>query len=163
MRNTLRLRSILLACGWLLASAGISYAQDQLAAGLRAWRQGGCALCHGTFGAGGGGGEQPEGPSLRKTELDAETLKQTVRCGRPGSRMPYFLKGAYTETSCWGIPVAAEAPDDVTGPGALSAEAIDQLVAYLMARVVRHGDGPSKDECVAYYGNSNHPACASLP
>ncbi len=138
-------------------------AQDNVAAGLLAWRTAGCASCHGTFGEGGGGGEQPEGPSLRKTALDAKTLKETVRCGRPGSKMPFFLRGAYTATICWDTPVQAQAPDDVTGPGRLTPESIDVLVEYLTARVVGKSDTITKAECGAYFGNINHPACAAYP
>jgi len=138
-------------------------AQDSVAAGLRSWRIAGCASCHGTFGEGGGGGEQPEGPSLRKTILDARAIKETVRCGRPGSKMPFFLRGGYTNFSCWDTPTQATPPDFVTGPGSLSPEAIDFLVEYLMARVVNKGDVISKADCGAYFGDINHSACSVYP
>ena len=135
---------------------------DPTAAGLRAWRLAGCASCHGTFGEGGGGGEQPEGPNLRRTSLDSAAIRETVRCGRPGSKMPFFLKGAYTATSCWNTPVQEEAPAEVTGLGSLSADAIDALVAYLGARVIGKSDTITKAECAAYFGNATHPTCAAL-
>ena len=135
---------------------------DQIAAGLQVWRLGGCASCHGTFGEGGGGGEQPEGPSLRRTILDRAALKETISCGRPGSKMPYFLKGAYTVTRCWGIDLQEEAPPDMTGLGSLTPPRIDALVDYLMARVVGKSDAVSKQECVAYFGNPDHPTCKAM-
>jgi mono/diheme cytochrome c family protein len=144
-----------------LVQTASAQAQDKVAAGLLSWRMAGCAACHGNFGEGGGGGEQPEGPSLRKTALDAAALRETIRCGRPGSKMPLFLAGAYTETSCWGLPKQAEVPNEVSGSGSLTADSIDAMVEYLMARVVGKSETITKAECVAYFGNPNHPACAA--
>src|SRR6218665_725595 len=57
---------------------------DQILAGLAVWKdRGGCFNCHGTFGQGGEGGHFPAGPSLRKTQLDAETLHLVIACGLP--------------------------------------------------------------------------------
>lgn len=145
----------------LLVQTVSADAQDKVAAGLLSWRMAGCAACHGNFGEGGGGGEQPEGPSLRKTALDATALRETIRCGRPGSKMPLFLAGAYTETPCWGMTKQAEVPNEVSGTGSLTADAIDAMVEYLMARVVGKSETITKAECVAYFGNPNHPACAA--
>ena len=82
----------------ILAFAAPARAQDKVEAGLEVWKGAACASCHGVFGQGGGGGEQPEGPSLRRTQLDKDNLKETVRCGRPGTPMPYFLRGAYARS-----------------------------------------------------------------
>jgi mono/diheme cytochrome c family protein len=151
----------MLLSGALLAQ--VTHAQEaQVANGLRAWRLAGCASCHGTFGEGGGGGEQPEGPSLRRTALDKSTMKETIACGRPGTKMPFFLKGAYTATECWKIPLQEEAPGDVTGLPSLSPQTLDALVDYLTARVVGKSDTISKAECAAYFANASHPTCASL-
>ena len=154
---------------WLCALAGVGLgvelgvdlarAQDASAAGMRVWRTAGCAACHGTFGEGGGGGEQPEGPNLRRTALDAKALRETIRCGRPGSKMPYFLKGAYTDTSCWNWPAGIAPPADVTGPGRLDAGAIDSLVAYLTARVAGMAEPVTLAECASYYGSAEHAGC----
>lgn len=154
MRATLAILSTLA----LLAAPAL--AQDT-SAGLRAWRLAGCASCHGVFGEGGGGGEQPEGPSLRRTSLDRKALAETVRCGRPGTRMPFFLKGAWTTTACFGAPVKDEAPADVTGPGRLEAPVVEALVDYLFARVVGQKDAITLAECAAYYGNPDHAGCDS--
>lgn len=138
-------------------------AQDaQSTAGLQVWRLSGCASCHGAFGEGGGGGEQPEGPSLRRTILDRDALKETIACGRPGSKMPFFLKGAYTATRCWGLEIQEEPPAEMIGLGSLTPVRIDALVDYLMARVVGQSDVITKQECTAYFGNPNHPTCNEM-
>ena len=148
--------------GSVVATAPTMAQDDQSAAGLQVWRLSGCASCHGAFGEGGGGGEQPEGPSLRRTILDRDALKETISCGRPGSKMPFFLKGAYTATRCWGIEIQEEPPADMIGLGSLTPVRINALVDYLMACVVGKSDEVSKQECIAYFGNPNHPTCTAM-
>ena len=160
-------RAILTAAGSLAAAAFVVWmhqasAQDQAAAdaGMKVWQRAGCAGCHGTFAEGGGGGDQPAGPTLRRTRLDRAGLVETVSCGRAGTAMPYHLKGAYTETACYGLPLAAAGKD--IGEGVLmSAAEINSLVDYLTARIVGKG-AVTKAECGVYYGNPNHPNCAAF-
>jgi mono/diheme cytochrome c family protein len=148
--------------GSVFSSAPTMAQDDQSAAGLQVWRLSGCASCHGAFGEGGGGGEQPEGPSLRRTILDRDALKETISCGRPGSKMPFFLKGAYIATRCWGIEIQEEPPSEMIGLGSLTPVRINSLVDYLMARVVGKSDEVSKQECIAYFSNPNHPTCNAM-
>jgi mono/diheme cytochrome c family protein len=93
----------LAACALLSAAA---FAQDtaRLAAGEAAWDKAGCLQCHGASGEGGTGGEFPAGPSLRKTRLDRAALATTISCGLPGTEMPAWLDGAYTQIPCYGLP-----------------------------------------------------------
>ena len=155
-----RLAAVLLGLGF--ASTPAMAQEDKSAAGLQVWRLSGCASCHGVFGEGGGGGEQPEGPSLRRTSLSRDALKETISCGRPGSKMPFFLKGAYTVTPCWGIEIQEEPPAEMVGLGSLTPVRIDALVDYLMARVVGKSDEITRQECAAYFGNPNHPTCNAM-
>jgi mono/diheme cytochrome c family protein len=121
------------ACLALCASAS---AQDAgAAAGENAWDKAGCLQCHGASGEGGDGGEFPAGPSLRKTRLDRAALAETISCGLPGTQMPAWLDGAYTERSCYGFP-AGPPPAEVTATPVLSAGEIEALVDYLMAKIV---------------------------
>ena len=85
-----------------------AWAQDaaRLAAGEDAWNKAGCFQCHGTSGEGGDGGEYPAGPSLRAPRLDRATLSETISCGRPGTPMPAWLDGAYSQA----LPPDAQAP-----------------------------------------------------
>ena len=125
-----------LAAGVVLALNASGFAQDaaRLAAGEAAWNKAGCLQCHGTSGEGGAGGEFPAGPSLQTTFLDRAGLAETISCGRPGSPMPAWLDGAYTQRPCYGF--SAGPPDGTTLVPVLSAEEIEALVDYLMAKIV---------------------------
>ena len=134
--------------------------EEQIQAGLHVWKdRGGCFNCHGDFGQGGEGGHFPAGPSLRKSALDLETMRGVISCGLPGTKMPFNLAGAYKTEDCYGM-VGQEPPAEVSPGAALSVEEIDNLIAYLGARV--HGQRRiTKDQCVEYYDDPNAPACAA--
>jgi Cytochrome C oxidase, cbb3-type, subunit III len=112
-------------------------AQDaaRLAAGEAAWDKAGCLQCHGAAGEGGPGGEFPAGPSLRKTRLDRAALVEAISCGLPGTQMPGWLDGAYTQRSCYGFPPGPP-PDGATLTPVLSANEVEALVDYLLAKIV---------------------------
>jgi mono/diheme cytochrome c family protein len=124
----------------LLFGASFSVAaQDaaRLAAGEEAWDKAGCLQCHGSSGEGGAGGEFPAGPSLRKTRLDRAGLTETISCGLPGTQMPGWLDDAYTQRPCYGFP-NGPAPDGTTLTPVLSANEVEALVDYLLAKIVGH-------------------------
>jgi mono/diheme cytochrome c family protein len=129
--------------GWIAAAffalCTCAFAQDAagVAAGENAWDKAGCLQCHGASGDGGDGGEFPAGPSLRKTRLDRAALVETISCGLPGTQMPAWLDGAYTRRSCYGFP-AGPAPAEITATPVLSADEVEALVDYLMAKMVGH-------------------------
>jgi mono/diheme cytochrome c family protein len=131
-------RTILGLCFGATLSAS-AFAQDsaRLAAGEGAWDKAGCLQCHGTTGDGGAGGEFPAGPSLRKTRLDRAALIETVSCGLPGTQMPAWLDGAYTQRPCYGFP-NGPAPDGTDLMPVLSAGEIEALIDYLLATMVGH-------------------------
>lgn len=131
--------------------------EEQIKAGLNVWKnRGGCFNCHGDFGQGGEGGHFPAGPSLRKSAMDLDTMKMVISCGLPGTKMPYNLEGAYVTEECYGV-VDGE-PMDVSPGTALSTQEIDDLVAYIGARV--HGQRRiTKDQCVEYFDDANAPEC----
>jgi hypothetical protein len=133
-----------------------------VARGAEIWRsQSGCFNCHGNFGEGGEGGHFPAGPSLRQTRLNADALWETTACGRPGTQMPYNLRGAYTEVSCFGFPVPTDPATLGVAPGVgFTTEELDALTAYIVHRLVGRGM-VTRNECAAYYGgNRDHPDCA---
>jgi mono/diheme cytochrome c family protein len=134
---------------------------EQIAAGLVVWKErGGCFNCHGEFGQGGEGGHFPAGPSLRKSMLDLDTMKTVISCGLPGTKMPYNLEGAYKTEECYGT-VGEEPPEGATPGAALSKQEIDDLVAYIGARI--HGQRRiTKEQCIEFFdGDANAPACAA--
>ena len=133
----LRLGAAVLAAGVFLTMSAWALAQDaaRIAAGEAAWDKAGCLQCHGASGEGGVGGEFPAGPSLKATLLDRATLVDTISCGRPGTEMPAWLKGAYTEVSCYRIPKGPP-PTGLQRTPVLGGDEIEALTDYLMAEVV---------------------------
>ena len=121
----------------LLALVSSARAQDaaRLAAGEAAWNKAACLQCHGSAGEGGTGGEFPAGPSLHTTQLNRAMLVDTIRCGRPGTQMPAWLDGAYTNISCYGLPKGPP-PAGLDLTPVLSGEEIEALVDYMMAKMV---------------------------
>jgi mono/diheme cytochrome c family protein len=129
--------TIALGAVTLLALMPSAHAQDaaRLAVGEAAWNKAACLQCHGSAGEGGSGGEFPAGPSLRTTQLNRVLLVDTIRCGRPGTQMPAWLDGAYAEISCYGLPKGPP-PAGLELTPVLSADEVDALVDYMMAKMV---------------------------
>lgn len=95
----------------------------------------------------------PSGANLRRTRLDAEGLRETIGCGRPGTGMPSFDETAWKVRACNGATPGVRPDDLFPAPAALSAAEIDAVVAYLQARVIGRGSTVSKQECLFYYGD----------
>src|SRR6266849_4890478 len=129
----------------VLTCTTVAFAQndDKVKAGVAAWRNSGCADCHGAFANGEKErDESPTGADLRRTRLNADELKLAIRCGLPGTGMPSFEAGA---SGCPG-----GGGDLYPAPAKLSREEIDDVVAYLQARIVGKGK-ITKQECLLYY------------
>jgi len=128
---------IAVVAGALLALVISVQAQDaaRLAAGEAAWNKAACLQCHGSAGEGGPGGEFPAGPSLRTTLLNRAMLVDTIGCGRPGTQMPAWLDGAYTEISCYGLPKGPP-PAGLELTPVLSIDEVEALVDFLMGKMV---------------------------
>jgi mono/diheme cytochrome c family protein len=107
-----------------------------VAAGKRIWQDAACYNCHGNNGQGGHSTDFPNGPSLRKSTLDPATMLMITECGIPDTRMPAWLKGAYTETPCYA---------DATGPvvkgvllaGAYTREDLQNLISYVQVNFMK--------------------------
>jgi mono/diheme cytochrome c family protein len=135
----LMIATITLTC----STAAFAQNEDKVKAGVTAWRNSGCADCHGAFANGEKErDESPTGADLRRARLNAEELKLAIRCGRPGTGMPAFEEGA---SGCPG-----GGGDLYPAPSKLSPEEIDNVVAYLQARIVGKGK-ITKQECLLYY------------
>ena len=153
-------RSMLMAVG---VGAGLvlvapAHAQD---AGATVWGTSGCTNCHGNLADGGGDPAYPQGPSLRRTKLDADLIRETVSCGRPETPMPFHLDGAYTKTSCYGVVGAV--PDKTNKGIQLTEQQIKSLVDFLVANVVGQAR-VNKKYCAAFNeGNQNAPECLQYP
>ena len=145
--------SIAAAACLMLAAPALAQANDvRVSAGLEIWQNSGCADCHGPFADGNRDDDDyPQGADLRTTSLDTAGIKQTIRCGRPGTGMPSFDEGAYTVRQCYGGPLGAPPDNLQPRPRALTLAEIDTLIVYLRARIVGHGR-VTREECLAYYG-----------
>ena len=130
--------------------------------GLRVFkRKAECFLCHGWAGDGDYAMDNP-GPALRPAGLDRDAVVETIRCGRPESRMPFHLRTAYTDdpaTSCYGITEAEIGDQKPNRTRAfLSDREIEAVADYVMAWIMGRGD-PTLEECELYFG-VGHNSCA---
>jgi mono/diheme cytochrome c family protein len=135
----LTITAVALTC----STAASAQNEDKVKAGVAAWRNSGCADCHGAFANGEKErDESPNGADLRRARLNTEELKLAIRCGRPGAAMPSFEEGAR------GCPGGGG--ELYPAPAKLSPEQIDDVVAYLQARIIGKGK-ITKQECLLYY------------
>jgi hypothetical protein len=65
-------------------------------------------------------------------KLDRKGLTEVIACGRPGTQMAAWLKGAYTATPCYAA-ATRPVPGDVVMVGAYPAADIDALIDYIQA------------------------------
>ena len=72
---------------------------EEYSYGLNVYKKGNCMGCHSWHGKGGGG--YGAGVSLRNMNLTLNEIKNVIKCGRPGTGMPYFLRKAYKEEKCY--------------------------------------------------------------
>lgn len=122
-----------------------------------------CRDCHGWAGDGVGDiAQAPQGANLRATQLSAEDVATTIRCGRPGTPMPYSDRFAYTDTRCYGA-TAKDLGDQTPGQAqnTLIAREVDALVAYLQASVIGKGE-PTFEQCVELWGAASR-LCPRYP
>jgi mono/diheme cytochrome c family protein len=145
---------ILTAVVSLVVGATATAAQDvdKVKAGLEAWKNSGCAECHGSFADGDKQrDESPTGANLRTARLDTAALKEVISCGRPGGAgMPAFEEGAYKVRACYGRPLGAPPDNLYPNSTTLTPAQIDAVIAYLQARIIGRGR-ITKQECLAYY------------
>lgn len=128
-------------------------------------RVGVCASCHGWAGDG-QEGRNPmvhvEGANLRETKLDAQGLYDTIRCGIPGTQMPYHDRVSYKDDRCHGLLMsdfdAGQQP--IMGHTFAENQMID-LIAYLEKYVIGHGK-PTYEECTLYFDTSPDKSCSHL-
>src|SRR3569833_1062016 len=112
-------------------------------------RVGVCVNCHGWPGNGRDGVMlQRSGANLRETKLDAQGLYDTIRCGIPGTQMPYHDSASYKDDRCNGMLMSDFTDDQkpITGKTFSEHQMVD-LIAYLQKYVIGHGI-PTYDECV---------------
>jgi Cytochrome c len=146
-----------LALVFTLLSPLLAHAQsppDPTDAGKAVFKRANCFGCHKWHGNG-GGGYGGDALSLRKTELTHEQIVETVACGRPGTGMPYFARGAYDATKCYEMTrqdVADRIPPE--GGTYLRGPDIEAVAEYVLVKIKGMGE-PNYDECVSFFGNTS--------
>jgi mono/diheme cytochrome c family protein len=128
---------------------------DPTDAGKAVFKRANCFGCHKWHGNG-GGGYGGDALSLRKTELTKEQIIETVECGRPGTGMPFFMRGAYDTTKCHGMnraEVGAQSPPEATV--FLRREDVDAVAGYVLTHIKGKGE-PNYAECTDFFGNTSH-------
>ncbi len=128
-------------------------------------RVGVCVNCHGWPGDGATGTNpmvHVQGSNLRETKLDAQGLYDVIRCGIPGTKMPYHDRISYKDGRCNGMLMSDFDANlvPVMGKTFNEQQTVD-LIAYLQEYVIGHGK-PTYEECVLYFETSADRSCASL-
>ena len=93
-----------------------------------------------------GGSAQTRGPLVVESRVDvfksSDGAKsdfgeyKTLLCGLPGTRMPAWLKGAYTEVECNSAPLGPP-PTDVVVSGLYSDDQLKALVDYVQTSFMK--------------------------
>src|SRR5262249_48045603 len=111
-----------------------------------------CQYCH-KWDASGDQGYGGNALSLRKTQLTSEQMAEVVKCGRPGTGMPYHDKFAYTDKRCYKMTREDLGKDmPPAGNEFLQPREIDAVVKYLFAKDVGRG-ASTYEECVGFWGS----------
>jgi mono/diheme cytochrome c family protein len=127
--------------------------------GKEVYRTGNCIGCHKWHGNG-GGGYGGLALSLRATTLDRNALVEIVRCGRPGTHMPYHDMKAWDEGRCFGGAKRADF-DPKVFPSfgvSLTEREMQAVVDYVMVTLQGKGE-PTKEECLAFWGATAERVC----
>jgi len=128
-------------------------------------RVGVCVNCHGWPGDGATGLNpmvHVAGPNLRQTQMDAQALYDTIRCGIPGTQMPYHDQASYKDDRCNGMLMSDFAADQQPVRGKTFGEnQMVDLIAYLEKYVIGKGK-PTYEECALYFDTSVEKSCAYL-
>ena len=135
----------------LVVGAALPAAAQDLESGKRVYQAANCVGCHKWHGAG-GGGYGGLALSLRDTTLDRAGLIETVRCGRPGTGMPYHERNAYKDGGCFGLTekdLGADMPPK--GQDMLRPREIEAVADYVLAAIKGRG-APTAEECAAFWG-----------
>jgi len=142
-----------------LAAVIVALATSPLAAasgadlerGRQVYDKANCVGCHKWHG-GGGGGYGGAALSLRETALDRAGLIEAVRCGRPGTRMPYHDRKAWEDVACYGMRTSDIGRDmPPRAADFLREEEIEAVADHVLTEIKGKGE-PGYEDCVAYWG-----------
>jgi hypothetical protein len=133
--------------GW--AKGGFEHTRGD--EGKRVYQRANCVGCHKWHGDG-GGGYGGAALSLRATQLTREQIIEVVKCGRPGTGMPYHQRGAYDDDGCYGLNKEALGKDaPVEAAAFLRPGEIEAVADYVLAAMKGRGE-PGYADCAAFFG-----------
>jgi mono/diheme cytochrome c family protein len=144
---------VIVASAAMTASAAAQSA-DPTDLGKAVFKRANCVGCHKWHGNG-GGGYGGDALSLRKTELTREQIIETVGCGRPGTGMPFFTRGAYDSVKCYGMnreDVGSQMPPEANT--FLRPSDVEGVADYVITRIKGKGE-PNYSECVDFFGDTS--------
>jgi mono/diheme cytochrome c family protein len=124
--------------------------------GKYVFRKANCMGCHKWDGSG-GGGYGGDALSLRRTQLTRDQIIMTVECGRPGTGMPYHLRGAYDDPNkpCYGMDRQQAGEQMPPEPATyLRMDDIKAVVAYVIDHIKGKGETTYSD-CTAFWGTGS--------
>src|SRR5215468_3636409 len=145
--------AVIVATAAMTASVAAQSA-DPTDAGKAVFKRANCFGCHKWHGNG-GGGYGGDALSLRKTELTREQITEIVGCGRPGTGMPFFTRGAYDTVKCYDMnrqQAGSQMPPEANvflRPGDIEA-----VADYVIAHIKGKGE-PNYGECVEFFGDAS--------
>lgn len=144
----------LMVAGLCPMAAQCQGAVDPTAAGKAVFKRANCMGCHKWHGNG-GGGYGGDALSLRKTQLTREQIIETVSCGRPGTGMPFFERGAYDTSKCYGMN-RQQAGDQMPQEANvfLRPKDIEDVADYVIAHIKGKGE-PTFAECTAFFSETS--------
>lgn len=144
----------------LSAAQGVLAEQD-VEMGKTVYKDANCIGCHKWHG-GGGGGYGGAALSLRETEMDRELLIEVISCGRPATRMPFHIRGAYKSVDCYDGSTKADFGDDFPPKAAklLRDRQIEAVADYLIVKLQGQGEA-TYEQCIDFWGDGSRQ-CAAM-
>jgi mono/diheme cytochrome c family protein len=141
----------------ILVSGTVNAAENSLESGQAIYKRANCVGCHKWHGDG-GGGYGGAALSLRKTELEKPQIMETVKCGRPGTGMPYFSRDSFPSDGapqCYGLTSKdLETMHVAQASVFLRPEEIEAVTDYVISSIRGKGD-PNLADCVAFFGEES--------
>ena len=132
-------------------------AENNLETGQAIYKRANCVGCHKWHGDG-GGGYGGAALSLRKTDLEKPQIMETVKCGRPGTGMPYFSRDSYPSEGapqCYNLTSKDLESMHVAQAGVfLRPEEIEAVAQYVLSSIKGKGD-PNLADCTAFFGEQS--------
>lgn len=121
--------------------------------GLATAKRANCMGCHKWHG-GGGPGYGGAAISLRKTQLNREQIVEVIRCGRPGTNMPYFGRQAFKQKPCYEMTFEDfEGEEDnrpLKGKMSLNKRQMNAIADFVEAEL--QGRELTKAYCLKFFG-----------